>query len=152
MALNTQDAILLVEDSGDDIALMRYAFRKAGVPNLIFEVHDGEEAIDYLKGAGRFADREQYPLPCLIITDLKMPKVNGFELLEWLCGQPEFSRVPKLVLSSSAIEADKVRAAKLGAGAYFVKPNDIQELVKVVLYIDEEWISEHCPLPKASSS
>src|SRR5215471_10234152 len=76
--LEKTDTILLVEDSENDLILMRYALEKAGVSNPVVEVRDGEAAIEYLSGNGAYADREQHPLPCLIITDLKMPRVDGF--------------------------------------------------------------------------
>ncbi len=139
------DTILLAEDSEDDLALMRYAFRKAGIKNRVHEVHDGAEAMKYLEGAGPYSDRERFPLPCLIITDLKMPGVDGLQLLKWLSDRPEFDRVPKLVLSSSGMEADRRQAAELGACAYFIKPSQLNELVSVVAQIDEDWIADHCP-------
>ncbi len=144
------NCILLAEDSESDLVLMRYAFEKAGVTNPVHEVRDGQEAIEYLSGHGQYADRARYALPCIIITDLKMPRVDGFALLEWLQSRPEFARVPKLVLSASSIEADRKRAAQLGGCAYFVKPAGLNDLVRTVAHIDEKWISEHCPLRQAA--
>jgi len=138
--------IMLVEDSDDERAMMRFAFKKAGVRNPVREVHNGAEAIAYLSGEGEYADRERYPLPCLIITDLKMPGVDGFELLEWLNSQPELAKVPRLVISNSLIENDRKRAHELGACAFFVKPGQFDELIKTVAEMNEDWISEHCPL------
>src|SRR5436190_19152300 len=138
--------IMLVEDSDDERAMMRFAFKKAGVRNPVREMHNGSEAIAYFKGEGEYADRERYPLPCLIITDLKMPGVDGFELLEWLNSQPELAKVPRLVLSNSLIENDQTRAHQLGACAFFVKPGQFDELIKTVAEMNENWISEHCPL------
>lgn len=137
---------MLVDDSPDDLALMRFAFKRAGVRNPVCEMHSGFQAIDYLSGAGEYADRERHPLPCLIITDLKMPGVDGFELLEWLHRHHEFAPVPKLVLTSSSIGSDQKRAGQLGACAFFVKPSQLNDLVKTVVDMNENWISEHCPL------
>src|SRR3954447_22804979 len=109
------DTILLAEDSENDLMLMRYAFSKAGVKNRLHEVRDGLEAIQYLEGKPPYSDREQNPLPCVIITDLKMPQLDGLALLDWLQHRPEFARVPKLVLSSSNLDRDQDNAAKLGA-------------------------------------
>ena len=145
-SLEKKDTILLVEDSDNDLVLMRYAFKKAGVSNPIVEMRDGEAAIEYLSGDGVYADRERYPLPCLIITDLKMPRVDGFGVLEWLQARPEFDRVPKLVLTASGIADDHQRAVHLGACAYFVKPNGLEDLVALVKHMDEAWITAHCPL------
>jgi CheY-like chemotaxis protein len=147
--LKEGDCILLVEDSGNDLMLMRYAFAKAGVKHRVSEVRDGQEAIEYLEDVGPCADRDKHPLPCIIITDLKMPRVDGFGFLKWLQDRPEFSRVPKLVLSASGVEKDRLRAAELGACAYFVKPGGLDELVRVIAVIDDDWISARCPLSKA---
>jgi CheY-like chemotaxis protein len=138
--------IMLVEDSEDERAMLRFAFGKAGIRNPVCELHNGEEAIAYLSGEGEYADRERYPLPCLIITDLKMPGVDGFELLEWLRARPEFAKVPRLVLSNSLIESDVKRAGQLGGCAFFVKPGQFNELIQTVVEMNEDWISEHCPL------
>jgi CheY-like chemotaxis protein len=137
---------MLIDDSPDDLALMRFAFKRAGVRNPVIEMHSGIQAMDYLSGEREYADRERYPLPCLIITDLKMPGVDGFEFLEWLHRRHEFAPVPKLVLTSSSIDTDQKRARELGACAYFVKPSQLNDLVKTVAEMDANWISEHCPL------
>ena len=137
---------MLVEDSEDDLEMMRFAFRKAGVENPVRELHNGDEAMAYLRGEGDYSDRERYPLPCIIITDLKMPGADGFELLEWLQKHPEFDRVPKLVLSNSPIESDMTRARQLGACEFFVKPGQFDELIRTVVEMNEDWITEHCPL------
>src|SRR5437773_10748584 len=104
------DTIVLVEDSENDIILMRHAFRKVGMANPVIELPDGEEAIHYFSGTGEYGDRQRYPLPCLIITDLKMPRMDGFGLLEWLQTRQEFLRVPKLVLTNSGLDSDRKRA------------------------------------------
>ena len=137
---------MLVDDSPDDLALMRFAFKKAGVRNPVCEIHSGIQAMSYLIGEGEYADRERYPLPCLIITDLKMPGVDGFELLEWLHQHHEFARVPKLVLTASSMESDERRARQLGACAYFVKPSQLNDLVRTVAAVNEDWIAAHCPV------
>lgn len=144
--MEADQPILLVEDSEHDLFFMRYAFRQAGVKNTVVELRDGQEAIDYLSGVGPYSDRSRYPLPCLLITDLKMPRVDGFGLLQWLSAQPDFHRIPKIVLSSSDEKTDRTRAAELGGCAYFVKPGGIQDLVQVVKHLDNTWIAQHCPL------
>src|SRR4051794_26410500 len=115
---------------------MRYAFRKARVTNRVSEVRDGQEAINYLEGVAHYSDRQRYPLPCVIITDLKMPRMDGLGFLHWLQNQEQFPPVPKLVLSSSGEDRDRQEAAQLGACAYFVKPGEVNELVQLVLQID----------------
>ena len=144
--MNESDTILLAEDSDDDRLLIRHAFRKSAIKNPIIEAKDGEQAIAYLEGAGQYANRELYPLPCVIITDLKLPRLDGFGLLQWLQERPQFARIPKLVLSSSSLSADRTRAANLGACAYFVKPVGFDELTNTVSEINDDWVSKHCPL------
>ena len=146
--MKEHDVILLAEDSEDDLVLMRYAFRKAGIRNQVCEVRDGQEAVNYLDGIGPYSNRERYPLPCVIITDLKMP-YDGITFLKWLQSKTQFSHVPKLVLSTSGMDADREEAAGLGACGYFVKPSELDDLVRVVTVIDDDWISEHCPIPKS---
>jgi CheY-like chemotaxis protein len=101
LGMHTNSIIMLVDDSSDDLELMRIAFKRAGIHNAIAEMHSGEQAIAYLSGEGEYADRRHFPLPCIVITDLKMPGVDGFQLLEWLKGQSAFDRVPKIVLTAS---------------------------------------------------
>jgi CheY-like chemotaxis protein len=139
--------IMLVDDSPDDLELMRIAFKKAGIRNPIAEVHSGEQAIAYLTGEDKYGDRRHFPLPCLIVTDLKMPGVDGFELLKWLRDQPAFELVPKIVLTASAHEEDKQRARELGCTAYFTKPNQLEGLVNLVDEMNTGWISQYCPVP-----
>ncbi len=143
--------VLLVDDSKEDLFMMRYAFRRAGVRNRVIEVQSGRQAIDYLNGVGAYEDRRRYPLPCIIITDLKMPEVDGFAFLAWLQGRDEFARVPRIVVSASSDEGDRRRAVRLGSCAYFVKPGDLDELVRVVKHMNSSWIAEHCPLPGAGA-
>src|ERR1041384_6928520 len=99
--MTDQPTILLAEDDPDDVLLAQIALRKARLANPLQIVRDGEEAIAYLQGEGRYADRNRYPLPILLLLDLKMPKVNGFQVLEWLRKQPLLSRLPVAVLTSS---------------------------------------------------
>src|SRR5687768_12255012 len=100
--MNASGCILLVEDDQNDVLFMERALRKAHVPNQVCVSHDGREAVDYLSGTGPFADRNQHPLPCLIILDLKMPRMTGMDVLQWLREQPVLSCLPVIVLSSSS--------------------------------------------------
>src|SRR5436190_5741750 len=99
--------VLLVEDDDNDILFMQIAFKRAGMEHPLVAVHDGEMAIEYLSGTGRYNDRERFPLPCIIVTDLKMPRMDGFDLLEWMQGRPELAGTPAIVLSSSDQPADR---------------------------------------------
>src|SRR3954463_2564979 len=93
--------ILLVEDSDDDVLLIKKSFESAAIPNLIYVVRDGEEAILYLCAREKFSNRAEYPLPDLILLDLKMPRMDGFELLRWIKNQPELCNIRVIVLTSS---------------------------------------------------
>jgi CheY-like chemotaxis protein len=139
-----QVPILLAEDDDNDVVFMQLAFRKASVPNPLLVVHDGEEAIEYLEGNARFADRTKYPFPCLLLTDLKMPKVNGFDLLRWLQERPELAHIPAIVLSSSDQLRDRQLALDLGAKEYWVKPAQIEVLMQLVREMRNTWVAAHC--------
>lgn len=128
--------ILLAEDDENDVLLLRRAFTVAGVRNPLVVARNGEEAIAMLKGQSPalFAD------PALLITDIKMPKVDGFELLLWLQTQPRFASLTRLVISSSVLEHDLARSLQLGAAAYFVKPHSHTELVDLVRLWKEKFL------------
>lgn len=137
--------VLLVDDSEDDLMLMSHATKVAGVDNPIIQLRSGKEAIDYLRGADGYANRERFPVPCLIITDLKMPKIDGFDLLQWMREKREFDSIPRIVVSSSSRQDDRKRASDLGACAYFQKPLQLDDLVGLVRHLDATWIAKHCP-------
>lgn len=140
--------ILLAEDSDGDLILMGLAYKLARIPNRLIAVGDGQEAVDYLQGKSKFADRKRYPLPCLLITDLNMPRMNGLELLQWLNEHPEFADIPRVMLSSSADESERRRARELGARVYFEKPSGIHQLVGLLQQLDADWLSRHCAAPR----
>jgi CheY-like chemotaxis protein len=133
--------VLLAEDDENDVLLLRRAFTKAAVPNPLLVVNDGEGAIEYLRGAGAYGDRDRYPLPSLFITDLKMPKATGFDVLAWLQNNGPPSELRTIVLTSSMDEADKRLAFDLGARAYLVKPMSQGELVEVAFQIKDTWLA-----------
>ncbi len=132
--------ILLVEDNPDDVLLMRRAFGKCNLANPVHVVTDGEDAIAYLSGEGAFADRRRHPLPVLVLLDLKLPKRNGHEVLEWIRGTPGVRRVPVAVLTSSNESADINRAYDLGANAYLLKPVGFESLLEVVRALNLFWL------------
>ncbi|MDB6022215.1 MAG: response regulator receiver protein [Pedosphaera sp.] len=131
--------ILLIEDSENDIMLVKLALKRAGVKNPVQAAHDGQEAIDYLQGSGPFADRSKFPFPDVIVSDLKMPRMGGFEVLEWLRQHPECTVIPFIVLSASKQEADIQRAYGLGANSYMVKPASLNELQRMVKLACDYW-------------
>ena len=134
--------ILAAEDEETDRFILNLAFDRAKVPNPLVTVNDGGECVDYLSGVGPFADRATYPLPALLLLDLKMPRVHGFEVLEWLGSRPEFKELPAIVLSSSSDETDIQKARRLGARDYFVKPQSLDNLVKILRQVQARWMSE----------
>jgi CheY-like chemotaxis protein len=136
-----QATILMVEDDPNDIFLMERAFTRARLANPLKVVRDGEEAIGYLVGDGVYSDRNEYPLPLMILTDLKMPRRSGFELLEWLQQQnAELREIPVIVLASSKELPDIEKARELGAKSYLVKPGQLEDLVQMMLRLQGFWL------------
>jgi CheY-like chemotaxis protein len=142
--LNQRFTILLVEDEESDVLLIERAFRKH-IEGELHVTRNGEEAIEYLTGKGKFSDRKKYPFPDLVISDLKMPKLSGFELLAWIHEHREFRAIPTIVLSSSKLEHDVIRAYELGARTYMVKPSDFQTLAEMVKVIRDYWAASMKP-------
>lgn len=139
-AMLDRNVILLAEDDEDHILLVRRAFNKAAFLNPLQVVHDGEEAIQYLKGEGPYANRAEYPLPTLLLLDLKMPKKNGFEVLEWIRSKPALCALRVVVLTSSEEIHDVNRAYQLGASSVLVKPADFEKFVAVLQALQGFWI------------
>src|SRR6185295_4820460 len=125
-------AILIADDSEEDAFIIRRAFQEAGCDIPLTFVRDGQEAMDYLSGEGAFQDREAHPLPRLMLLDLKMPKVDGFDVLGWMQGQPQLKLLPVTVLTSSNQDRDVDRAYGLGANSYLVKPGSFSGFVDIV--------------------
>ncbi len=124
--------ILLVEDNEDDVFIFNRAIKQASIPNPVQAVNDGDSAIAYLKGAENFSDRTLFPLPFLILLDLKMPGVGGMDVLKWIREQPHLEMVSVIVLTSSAEHRDIARAYQLGARSYLVKPPTAALLTEIV--------------------
>jgi len=137
--------IMVVEDDPNDQVLIERAFRKIGVVDPIQVLCDGAEAIAYMMGEGKYADRQKYAYPTFIITDLKMPKCSGFDLLRWLHEHPECNLIPKIVLSSSVEEKDVKLAYQLGTNCYFRKPSVFEELCKIVALAADFWTQASLP-------
>lgn len=121
MTLPEPFVILLVEDSADDVFFFRRAVNKSGVPTVTHLATDGIEAMDYLLNKGRFADAASFPHPHIMFLDLKLPHVNGFELLEWMRRHAECPQPPVVILTSSSQPEDQERAEALGAALYMTK-------------------------------
>lgn len=134
------NVILLVEDDPNDVLLMQRAFRKAEITNPVQVLGDGEAVVRYLAGNGEYADRDRYPLPGLILLDLKLPLRSGHEVLVWLQQQPTLKRIPVVVLTSSNEVVDVNRAYDLGANSYLVKPVSFDALMDMVKTLNLYWI------------
>ena len=132
--------VLLVEDNPDDVLLIQRAFRKARLTHPLHQVGDGEEAINYLDGRGIYANRQQYPLPGLLLLDLKLPRKSGMEVLAWLKMQPGLSQLPVVVFTSSREDTDIQRAYELGANSYLVKPVSFDDLLEMVQTLGLYWL------------
>ncbi len=115
-------SILLVEDNPDDVFLMRRALSKSGLDVPVHVATDGQAAVDYLRGAGPYADREKFPVPFVTFLDLKLPYMDGFEVLEWIREHPVLQDLNVVILTSSGEDRDSRRAQQLGVIAYLVKP------------------------------
>lgn len=143
--MDTLFTILVAEDDANDALLIKRAFNKCGIKHPIQIVPDGEEAIAYLSGQGQYSERSQYPFPGFLITDLKMPRKSGFELLEWIVEHPNCAVIPTIVLSSSRQTADIKRAYAAGANSYFTKPADFSHLQELLRKIFDYWNSSEKP-------
>lgn len=135
--------ILQVEDDKNDVFFLDHAFKAAGIPHPLRVVRDGQEAIEYLSGADKFADRAKYPLPCLIMLDLKLPRKSGFEVLEWIRQQPQLKQLTVIVLTSSAQKDDIDHAYLLGANSFVVKPAHLAERNELARCIKSYWLHFH---------
>jgi CheY-like chemotaxis protein len=138
-------AILLAEDSEDDYALMQRAIERAGITHQIRRVPTGERTLAYLKGEGIYADRKQYPFPDLLFLDLKMPRMNGFEVLQAIRKEPFLRRLIVIVVTSSEEIRDIDRAYEYGANSYLVKPVSFTELVEEVRLVKDYWLKINNP-------
>lgn len=134
------DIILIAEDNQDHVFLLKRALRKGAVLNPVFVVGDGEEAIAYLKGEGKYADRYEFPLPALLLLDLKMPRKNGFEVLEWIRQQPGLKRLRVVVLTTSDAPEDINRAYDLGANSFMIKPLEKEQFFGLTEAIKGYWL------------
>lgn len=139
--------ILLVEDDPNDVLLLERAFKKNNITNPIRVVTDGEQAISYLSGVGKYADRTLFPSPKIIVMDIKMPRKSGLEVLEWIKENPRYQVIPTLVMSSSSQEKDIQMAYELGANTYLVKPSTFEELQSMIKAVYDYWKLGQKPIP-----
>jgi CheY-like chemotaxis protein len=147
----TDQFILLAEDDPNDTLLIKRAFQKGGFGSLLKTVNNGKQAIDYVAGIGDYADRGRFPLPFLLLLDLKMPGTDGFEVLRWVRSQPDLKRLLVVVLTSSNLQADVDRAYELGANSYLVKPIEFNQMVNMIQRFEAYW-TELNRFPTTSSA
>ena len=140
--------ILQVEANPDDVFLLRHAMNRVGFMNPVQVADDGQQAIDYLRGVGQFADRGKFPLPCLVLLDLKLPCVTGLEVLRDIRKRPG-TALTVVILTSSEQDADITAAYRLGANAFLTKPSDATKLQQMVKSIKDFWLT-HNTLPDES--
>ena len=133
--------ILLVEDNRMDVELTLDAFREAMLANTVHVAPNGQVALDYLFGRGQYADRQTYPLPSLILLDLKLPGIDGFEVLHQIKETPILKRLPVIILTSSKEEGDRALSYDIGANSYLVKPISFEGFLGVIRQIEGYWLS-----------
>ncbi|MEW8314715.1 MAG: response regulator [Candidatus Thiodiazotropha endolucinida] len=139
--------ILLVDDSRMDVELTLDAFKEARLSNRIEVSYSGQEALDYLFDNDHFADRNRHPLPDLILLDLKMPGVDGFQVLQRIKGTPLIKRIPVVILTSSKEEGDRTLSYDIGANSFLVKPVAFTGFVEVIRQIEDYWLTLNIGAP-----
>ena len=137
--MNENYTILIVEDDPNDVLFLKRALKKNEIHNPVYTLSDGEEAIAYLCGMGQYADRNAHPIPKMIMLDLKMPRKGGLEVLEWLQAHEEYRVIPTIILTSSKLNEDVIKAYALGANSYLVKPSNFEDLQQMVKTAHEYW-------------
>jgi DNA-binding response OmpR family regulator len=131
--------ILVVEDTEDDVFFLLRALKAADIPNPVQIAIDGQQALDYLSGTGVYADRKTYPLPFLVLLDLKLPYVMGLDVLKWIRARREFDGMIVAVLTSSQQDRDITETTRLGGNFYFVKPPSKQKLAELMRNLAEQF-------------
>ncbi|NPV74820.1 MAG: response regulator [Anaerolineae bacterium] len=145
--MTEQKAILLVEDNPDDEELTLRALEQGRVINKIVVVRDGEEALEYLNGKGKFSNRKTYPLPQVALLDLKLPKVSGLEVLKFIRSDPTIQTLPVVILTSSSEEEDIIASYKLGANSFVRKPVEFTRFAEAVRHLGLYWMLINQPPP-----
>jgi CheY-like chemotaxis protein len=140
--------ILLIEDNRMDIELTLDAFKEAHLKNTVEVAQNGQEALDYLFGRGKYTDRETFPIPNLILLDLKLPGIDGFEVLRQIKSTPVLKRLPVVVLTSSKEEGDRALTYDIGANSYLVKPVSFDGFLRVVREIEGYWLTLNVAPPE----
>lgn len=139
--------ILLVEDNHMDVVLTLDAFKEAKLKNKINVASNGQEALDYLFGRDKYVNRDEYPMPSLILLDLKMPGIDGFEVLRQIKNTDMLKRIPVIILTSSKEEGDRTLSYDIGANSYLLKPVSFEGFTEVVKKIDDYWFTLNINAP-----
>jgi two-component system response regulator len=142
-----EKVILLVEDNPDDVELTLRAFKKANILNRVVVLNDGAEALDYFNGEGAYAGRNTNQLPSVVLLDIKLPKVNGLEVLKYIRSNEKTKLVPVVILTSSKEELDLINGYKLGANSYIRKPVDFIRFLDAVQKLGLYWLLLNEPPP-----
>jgi CheY-like chemotaxis protein len=150
VAKKYHSTILVVDDDPNDLIFIERAFRAIGVTDPVHTVSGGEEAIAYMMGEGKYADRSNYAYPTFITTDLKMPRADGFAVLEHLRNNPEWAVIPTVVLTSSRDLDDIKKSYMLGASSYHVKPSSTEALRHQLKVLHDYWVT--CEVPEVDST
>ena len=132
-------AILIAEDDENDAVLLKLALQKAGVENPVFTMNDGDQVIAYLKGDTPYANREKFPLPSVLLLDLKMPRLSGFQVMEWLHAQKDFKSLLVVVLTGHDGLREVQQAYKLGAHSFLIKPCKSEDIKNLIHWYSEHW-------------
>jgi CheY-like chemotaxis protein len=132
-------SILIADDDAQDAMLVRMAAQRAALGIRLESVTDGEQAIDYLLGRARYADRQSHPFPSMMLLDLKMPRLSGFDVLDFVRGEPGLRRLPVVIFSSSDDPKDIKRAYEAGANSYLCKPHSTDDLSALLKALEEYW-------------
>jgi CheY-like chemotaxis protein len=152
--MSERATILVIEDDANDLFFLKRAFGALDTKCDMQAVGDGAEAIDYLRGVDDYSNRAQFPIPALILMDLKMPRVDGFEFLAWLRREQELKIIPVVVFSSSNLPSDVRRAYELGANSFIVKMDDSTTLPETLKVLAAYWLDiceTPAPLPAAAA-
>jgi len=137
--------VLYAEDEENDVFFLKRAFREVGILHPLVIVPDGQQAIDYCAGQGSYADRDEHPLPCLMLLDLNMPGKSGMQVLQWVRHESCLPTLPIIILTSSLQDSDLELAYRQGANAYLVKPSQPAELLVMAKSIKDFWLSQNRP-------
>jgi CheY-like chemotaxis protein len=135
--------LALAEDNADDVFFMKRAMRTAGIANPVEILCDGRQVVEYLEGKGAYADRSAHPLPRLLLLDLKLPLLSGFQVLEWARGRPETKVLAIIVLTSSGQCKDINRAYELGANSFLIKPSGADNLAGQMKAFKHYWLEQN---------